>query len=47
MRYFVDTNVFIYSLDETFRLKKNVFQILEDYENQIYVSSKAIKNNPI
>jgi PIN domain nuclease of toxin-antitoxin system len=43
MRYFVDTNVFIYSLDETFRLKKNVLQIFEDYENQIYVSSESIK----
>ncbi|MCL2436075.1 MAG: type II toxin-antitoxin system VapC family toxin [Lentimicrobiaceae bacterium] len=43
MRYFVDTNVFIYSLDETFRLKKNVLQIFEDYDNQIYVSSESIK----
>ena len=43
MRYFVDTNVFIYSLDETFRLKKNVLQIFEDYDNQIYVSSESVK----
>ena len=43
MRYFFDTNVFIYSLDETFRLKKNVLEIFEDYENQIYVSSESIK----
>ena len=43
MRYFVDTNVFIYSLIAKYRLKKNVLQLLEDYENQIYVSSESIK----
>jgi dihydroxyacetone kinase-like predicted kinase len=43
MRYFVDTNVFIYSLIAKHRLKKNVLQLLEDYENQIYVSSESIK----
>ena len=43
MRYFIDTNVFIYSLIEKHRLKKNVLQFFEDYENQIYVSSESIK----
>ncbi|MDR2970870.1 MAG: type II toxin-antitoxin system VapC family toxin [Bacteroidales bacterium] len=43
MRYFVDTNVFIYSLIAKERLKKNVLHLLEDYENQIYVSSESIK----
>jgi len=43
MRFFIDTNVFICSLAETHRLKKNVLQLLEDYENQIYVSSESIK----
>jgi PIN domain nuclease of toxin-antitoxin system len=43
MRYFVDTNVFIYSLIAKYRLKKNVLYLLEDYENQIYVSSESIK----
>ena len=43
MRYFVDTNVFIYSLIEKYRLKKHVLQLLEEYENQLYVSSESIK----
>jgi len=43
MRCFVDTNVFIYSLIAKYHLKKNVLQLLEDYENQIYVSSESIK----
>ena len=43
MRFFIDTNVFIYSLIAKYQLKKNVLQLLEDYENQIYVSSESIK----
>jgi len=43
MRYFIDTNIFIFSLIETHRLKKNVIEFLKDYENQIYVSSESIK----
>jgi len=43
MRYFIDTNVFIYSAVNRSRLQKNVLQLLEDYENQIYVSSESIK----
>jgi PIN domain nuclease of toxin-antitoxin system len=43
MRYFIDTNIFIYSIIEKYRLKKNALQLLEDYENQIYVSSESIK----
>ena len=43
MRYFIDTNVFIFVITEKHRLKKNVAQFLEDYENQIYVSSESIK----
>jgi len=42
MRYFIDTNIFIFSLGETHRLKKNVLEFLKDYENQIYVSSESI-----
>jgi len=42
MRCFIDTNIFIFSLGETHRLKKNVLQFLDDYENQIYVSSESI-----
>jgi len=43
MRYFLDTNVFIYSIAEAYRLKKNVARLFDDYENQIYVSSESIK----
>jgi len=43
MRYFVDTNVFIFIITERHRLKKNVSQLFDDYENQIYVSSESIK----
>jgi len=43
MRYFVDTNVFIFIITEKHRLKKNVSQVFDDYENQIYISSESIK----
>ena len=43
MRYYIDTNVFIYSLRDRYCLKKNVLQLLEDYKNQIYISSESIK----
>ena len=43
MRYFVDTNVFIFIITERHRLKKNVSRLFDDYENQIYVSSESIK----
>ena len=43
MRYFIDTNIFIFSITESYRLKKDVLQLLDDYENQIYVSSESMK----
>jgi len=43
MRYFIDTNVFIRSLNDRDLLKKNVLRLFEDYENQIYISSESIK----
>jgi PIN domain nuclease of toxin-antitoxin system len=43
MRYFIDTNVFIFVITERHRLKKSVSHLFDDYENQIYVSSESIK----
>jgi len=43
MRYFIDTNIFIRSLNDRDLLKKNVLRLFEDYENQIYISSESIK----
>ena len=43
MRYFVDTNVFIFAMIDRERLGKNVLHLFENYENQIYISSESIK----
>jgi PIN domain nuclease of toxin-antitoxin system len=43
MRYYIDTNIFIYLLENKSNLTKNVKALFEDYNNQIYVSSESIK----
>ena len=43
MRYFIDTNIFIFVITEKQRLTKNVSQLFNDYKNQIYISSESIK----
>ena len=43
MCYLIDTNVFLFFIREKDRLSKNVFDILTDYENTIYLSSESIK----
>ena len=43
MCYLIDTNVFLFFIREKDRLSKNVFDILTDYENVIYLSSESIK----
>jgi PIN domain nuclease of toxin-antitoxin system len=43
MRYLIDTNIFIRITDEYDAVAKNVKDILDDYENMIYVSSESIK----
>ncbi|MDR2971126.1 MAG: PIN domain-containing protein [Bacteroidales bacterium] len=43
MRYYIDTNIFIYLLENKSKLTKNVKSLFEDYNNQIYVSSESIK----
>jgi PIN domain nuclease of toxin-antitoxin system len=42
MRYFIDTNIFIFMLENKPNLTKNVMHLFENYENQIYVSSESI-----
>ena len=43
MRFFIDTNILIFLLEDNPKLTKDVKYLLEDYENQIYVSSESIK----
>ena len=43
MRFYIDTNILIYLLDNKSNLSKDTKSIFEDYEHQIYVSSEAIK----
>lgn len=38
MRYLLDTNIFLWSLNDDNRLKKSIRKILEDPLNEIYVS---------
>ena len=42
MRYLIDTNVFINIIENDF-ISDDVFAILYDYSNQIYISSESIK----
>jgi len=42
MRYLIDTNVFIRIIKD-YDISENTKNILEDYENTIYVSSESIK----
>ena len=43
MRYLIDTNILLYIIFEKDKLSKEVCEIVEDYENSIYVSSETIK----
>ena len=42
MRYLVDTNVFIKIVGDNY-ISNDVRAILNDYENQIYISSESVK----
>jgi len=42
MRYLIDTNVFINIIENDF-ISDDVYAILYDYSNQIYLSSESIK----
>ena len=39
----VDTNIFAFYVEEDDRLSRDVYAILEDYGNQLYMSSESIK----
>ncbi|GHT22740.1 twitching motility protein PilT [Bacteroidia bacterium] len=43
MRYLIDTNIFIHLNEDKDFLSKNVMYILEDYSNQLYISSESVK----
>ena len=43
MRYFLDTNILIFMIQNSSNLNKDIISILRDYENVIYVSSEVIK----
>lgn len=43
MRYLIDTNIFLFAMQEQDKLSKDVQHIIDDYENKIYISSESIK----
>jgi PIN domain nuclease of toxin-antitoxin system len=43
MRYLIDTNILLFFIQEKDKLSKDVWNILADYENKIYISSESIK----
>ena len=42
-RYMLDTNIFAFYVEEEDRLSQDVYAILEDYGNKLYMSSESIK----
>jgi len=43
MRYLIDTNIYLFIIQEKDKLSKEVSDIIADYENKIYISSESIK----
>jgi PIN domain nuclease of toxin-antitoxin system len=43
MRYLIDTNIFLFFVQEKDKLNKDIWSIITDYENKIYISSESIK----
>jgi len=43
MRYLIDTNILLYIIFERDKLSKEVCEIVEDYENSVYVSAESLK----
>ena len=43
MKYLIDTNILVRLRTETSLISKDIFQILENYENRIYVSSVSVQ----
>ncbi|MBO4665770.1 MAG: type II toxin-antitoxin system VapC family toxin [Paludibacteraceae bacterium] len=43
MRYLIDTNIFIYAAIDNQQLNDDVVDILNDYENLIYISNESLR----
>jgi tRNA(fMet)-specific endonuclease VapC len=43
MRYLIDTNIFIFLVDNSDLLSKDVYSIMDDYSNTFYLSVESIK----
>ena len=43
MRYLIDTHIFIWYLKERENLSRDVLNIIEDYDNQIYLSAESLR----
>lgn len=43
MRYLIDTHIFIWYLKERENLSRDVLAILEDYDNQIFLSAESLR----
>ncbi|MBR6032916.1 MAG: type II toxin-antitoxin system VapC family toxin [Bacteroidaceae bacterium] len=43
MRYLIDTHIYIWYAKDRDRLSRDVLAILDDYENQIYLSAESLR----
>ena len=43
MRFLADTNIFIYYATDQQRLSRDVFALLTDYDNLIYISNESLR----
>nr|AGS52401.1 hypothetical protein [uncultured bacterium contig00085] len=43
MRYLIDTNIFLFYVQEKDRLSKDIFELLQDSSNTINISSRSIE----
>lgn len=43
MRYLIDTHIFIWYAREKYKLTSDVLAIIDDYENDICISSESLK----
>lgn len=43
MRYLIDTNIFVFYVQDIRSLDDEVRSIIEDYGNQIYISAESVK----
>lgn len=43
MRYLIDTHIFIWYAKERHKLSRDVLALIDDWENQIYISGETLK----